>query len=315
MTETLQEYVDSGGATLRVDREAGVLRGVKLIGLHSQNGRRYRDAALANAKRLYESAKVNVNHSRAGAAAPRDYQDRLGVIRHVEHRQGEGLFGELHFNPKHALAEQLVWDAQHNPANVGLSHNVLALTSRDGADVVVEEITRVQSVDLVADPATTRGLFEQSAAKAAGDPPQRWQDVTIEALRAHRPDLYQALIESAEASVERELCDLQAAQHRREQENRIAQAWAECAPAGLLDTGNVRKALGEALFETLLTVEDDRRLRRLLQERAEIAQRSIGGAADVAHQPRSVEQNGDARRADLIEGAADFARAMRTPWS
>ena len=46
------------------------------------------------------------------------------------------------------------------PENVGFSHNVEAKTSRRADRVVVEAITRVQSVDLVADPATTRGLFE-----------------------------------------------------------------------------------------------------------------------------------------------------------
>lgn len=167
MTEHLQEYVDSRGVAVRVDRAAGVLRGVKLIGLESLNGRRYRPAALAGAVSLYEGAKVNVNHPKDGPLAPRDYRDRLGVIRQVEFRTGEGLFGNLHYNPKHALAEQLAWDAENNPRNVGFSHNVLARLARDGEQTVVESITHVQSVDLVADPAATQGLFEQEAAESA----------------------------------------------------------------------------------------------------------------------------------------------------
>ncbi len=155
--ELLQEYSDSRDVAVRVDRGEGVLFGVKLIGLSSRNGRRYREAALAGAAVLYEDAKVNVNHPKEGPLAPRDYQDRIGIIRGVEFRAGEGLFGNLHFNPKHALAEQLVWDAEHNPRNVGFSHNVQAKLSRSEAGIVVEEITRVQSVDLVADPAATEG--------------------------------------------------------------------------------------------------------------------------------------------------------------
>lgn len=168
MTEVLQEFVDSRGVTLRVDRAAGVLRGVKLIGLDSLNGRRYRPEALSAAVALYEGAKVNVNHPKEGPLAPRDYRDRLGVIREVEFRAEEGLFGNLHFNPKHAVAEQLAWDAEHNPRNVGFSHNVLARLTRDGAQSLVEAITHVQSVDLVADPASTRGLFEEQEG-APGD--------------------------------------------------------------------------------------------------------------------------------------------------
>ena len=61
----------------------------------------------------------------------------------------------------------MLWDAEHAPENVGFSHNVEARTARRGEEVVVEAITRVQSVDLVADPATTRGLFEAAAGGAA----------------------------------------------------------------------------------------------------------------------------------------------------
>ena len=169
MTEVLQEFVDSRGVALRVDRAAGVLRGVKLIGLESLNGRRYRPEALSAAVALYEGAKVNVNHPKEGPLAPRDYRDRLGVIREVEFRAEEGLFGTLHFNPKHAVAEQLAWDAEHNPRNVGFSHNVLARLTRDGAQSLVEAITHVQSVDLVADPASTRGVFEELEDSALDD--------------------------------------------------------------------------------------------------------------------------------------------------
>ncbi len=162
MTETLQELFDSRGVRMGVDRHSGVIRGVKILGLESRNGRTYLPEALAAAAPLYEGAKVNVNHPKGGPAGPRDYQDRIGVIRSVK-AGGDGLFADFHFNPKHALAEQLVWDAEHAPENVGFSHNVEARTTRRGDRVVVEAITRVQSVDLVADPATTRGLFEAEA--------------------------------------------------------------------------------------------------------------------------------------------------------
>ena len=105
MTETLLEFCDSRGVPVRVDRAAGVIRGVKILGLHSRNGREYLPEALSRAAALYEGAKVNVNHPKGGPIAPRDYQDRIGVVRGVEARPGEGLFGDLHFNPKHALAE------------------------------------------------------------------------------------------------------------------------------------------------------------------------------------------------------------------
>ena len=156
----VRKFCDSRGVQMRVDRQAGVIRGVKVLGLESRNGRSYLPEALAQAAPLYEDAKVNVNHPRGNPGGPRDYQDRIGTVRNVGLRAGEGLFADFHFNPKHALAEQLIWDAEHAPENVGFSHNVEARCARRGDRVVVEAITRVQSVDLVADPATTRGLFE-----------------------------------------------------------------------------------------------------------------------------------------------------------
>jgi hypothetical protein len=150
MDQCLQEYVNSRGVDMRVDVSASVIRGVKLLGLASRNGRRYLPQALAQAAGLYEGAKVNVNHPKGNPLAARDYQDRLGAIRNVTVREGQGLFGDLHFNPKHALAEQLLWDATNAPENVGFSHNVEARTSQAGGRTMVEAILKVQSVELVA---------------------------------------------------------------------------------------------------------------------------------------------------------------------
>ncbi|HEY2838457.1 MAG TPA: hypothetical protein VGJ26_04885, partial [Pirellulales bacterium] len=87
MAESLQEFITSRGVSLRVDRAAGVIRGVKILGLESQNGRSYLPEALAAAAPLYEGAKVNVNHPKSFPAAPRDYQDRLGAIHNVALRE------------------------------------------------------------------------------------------------------------------------------------------------------------------------------------------------------------------------------------
>ena len=110
MKEVIQEVCDSRDVSVRVDRKEGVLRGVKILGLRSRNGRQYMEEALRGAIELYNGAKVNVNHAKGSPLAPRDYQDRIGVLRNVSLQEESGLFGDLYFNPKHALAEQLIWD-------------------------------------------------------------------------------------------------------------------------------------------------------------------------------------------------------------
>lgn len=160
-TETIQEYVSTRNPRSKIDRSAGVIHDVKILGFESRNNRVYPVETLRRAIPLYENARVNLNHPEGNPAESRKYQDRFGLIKNVRLSPEEGLFGDFYFNPKHAIAEQLLWDAENSPENVGFSHNVQAvLSDRDGKRVV-EEIHLVRSVDLVADPATTTGLFEE----------------------------------------------------------------------------------------------------------------------------------------------------------
>jgi len=167
--ETLQEYASSAGLTISVNRELGVISGVKILGLESKNKRSYLPECAARAMPLYENAAVFVDHQRKGES--RSYRDRAGYLSGISAKP-DGLYADLHLNPRHPIAEQLFWDAENAPANVGFSHNVEATTSRsrDGK-TIVEAINAVHSVDLVAVPATTRGLFESE--ELPEDPDQR----------------------------------------------------------------------------------------------------------------------------------------------
>lgn len=296
MAERLQEYVSSRGAALAVDREAGWIRGVKVLGLHSRNGRAYREAALSAGAGLYEGAKVNVNHARGATASARDYQDRIGALRGVRFVAGEGLFGDLQINPKHALAEQLFWDASHAPENVGLSHNVEARTSRDGATLVVEEILKVQSVDLVADPAATRGLFES-----------RFSAEAEEHARLH-----------AEVEQLREQCS--ELRRCRDQGAREALVRRCLAARGLPDPENgspsARTLVGESFLREAREAPSDEAVRRLIAERAELVQASADWLARTRREPpRAREQRwrddgGPLSGSGRID-AAEFARSLR----
>jgi hypothetical protein len=311
MTETLQEFFDSRGVAVRVDRQAGVIRGVKILGLHSRNGRSYLPEALAGAAGLYEEAKVNVNHPKGNPGGPRDYQDRIGVIRNVAVRCGEGLFADFHFNPKHALAEQLVWDAEHAPENVGFSHNVQAQTRRQGDRLVVEAITKVQGVDLVADPATTRGLFESSGGDAAGNgsdaaaegnsplvaAPDSGQSparesgqspscslvqpsLTIDELKRDYPELVEAVcreqadeLSRLRAEVER-LQVLEAVHEKQLLARRLLREFNLPDPDA--PDPQARSIVSDRFLESLLAAESAQAMRELVRERADLVC-SLGG--------------------------------------
>jgi len=173
MQHSLCEYVNSRGVQVQADQHLGILRGVKLLGLESRNGNRYLPTALRNAAARYEGIKVHVNHAPPGREQqPRDYQDRLGVLRGITLRE-DGLYADLHFNLQHAVAPQLLWDAQHAPENVGFSHQAVGRGRRAQGQFLVEEIVSVQCVDLVTEPATTRGLFEaaEPRSESLAEPP------------------------------------------------------------------------------------------------------------------------------------------------
>ncbi len=293
MTEAICEFIDSRGATLRVDPAAGVIRGIKILGLRSRNGREYLPAALDAAAALYEGAKVNVNHPKGHLAGPRDYQDRIGVIRHVAVRVGEGLFGDLFFNPKHALAEQLAWDAQHAPENVGLSHNVEARTARRGETLVVEAITKVQSVDLVADPATTRGLFETQQPKAtpsnandsdSSNASSAADGAVLETDSSAVPDLWHALCQEQASEIEqlrRQVAELKAAQAGLQQQVLARRLLAEFQlPPPDTNDPAARAMVGPGFLQSLLDAPGEAAMRQLVEERAALL-------AHVRHWDRS----------------------------
>ena len=156
-TELLVEFVQTG-SKLRIDRENGVIHGAKILGLTSKNRRKYLAAAVQEAAPLYQNVRVNIDHKEG----QRSYADRIGTLRTVR-SDGAGLRADLHLNLGHPMSQAVLWDAEHGTEGVGMSHNIDAKTSRgrDGT-VIVESITKVHSVDLVCDPATTRDLAEST---------------------------------------------------------------------------------------------------------------------------------------------------------
>jgi hypothetical protein len=158
MLVPLLEFVVSPCA--RVDREAGVIRDVKVLGYMSANGRRYSPEAVRQAIGLYEGIRVNVDHPPAARPeAERPLSARFGMLKNVAARD-DGLYGDLHYLRSHPLAEMTAEAAERMPETLGLSHNAEGRVSQVAGQTVVDEIVRVRSVDLVADPATTRSLFE-----------------------------------------------------------------------------------------------------------------------------------------------------------
>lgn len=289
--EPLTEFVDNRGKKLTIDREKNTIAGVKILGLESLNGRSYSPAAVKAAISLYEGAKVNVNHPEKGPKQPRRYEDRLGNTRSVHYVEGQGLFGTLHYNPKHPVAEQLLHDAEHAPENVGFSHNADAVYSRKGGKNVVEAITTVRSVDLVADPATCRSLYEHTELEDEG---MDLSKMTLEEILSARPDLKAAVLEESKQADEIEAKDQQIKElteavdrykAKEEAEKRRTEITEELT-AAKLDPAD-EKQVSKVFMEQLVSIKDTNARKALIEDRAAIFK---GTPAKPGSKPQSKDQ-------------------------
>jgi len=157
---------------VRYDPQTSTAHRLKVLGLTSENKRRYDPLAVREAAGFYEGLKVNIDHPKID-----DQPDSFGNKKQVESRslserfgrlhnvtlEHDGVFADLRFNPEHSQAKSFIWWLENDPNAIGLSHNALGegVQEADGT-FVVKRIPKVFSVDVVADPATTKGLLEGS---------------------------------------------------------------------------------------------------------------------------------------------------------
>ena len=157
------QMLDLGESSIADVGGIPMLKDCKILGDTSQNDRYYTMEAMNGALPLYEDVNVNINHP-SDPHKSREYQDRFGWLANVHMKEAaDGKrypYGDLCFNPEHPWAKTTLWWAKHRPKSLGLSHNAVGQGRDDNGKFIVEKIVKVRSVDLVADPATTKSLFE-----------------------------------------------------------------------------------------------------------------------------------------------------------
>lgn len=138
----------------------GVLRGAKLLGNKSLNGRFYSDSVIAAGILGYEGVKVYLNHPRGrDGAAERDFNDWIGVVESPQARKG-GAWGDIRFRTEHPRYREICEAVDKFANKCGFSHVADIDSDVKGGTEYVSRIGEVFSVDLVTDPATTNGISE-----------------------------------------------------------------------------------------------------------------------------------------------------------
>lgn len=154
----ITERVASPFAGCTVDREAGVIRGVLVCGTVSANGRDYPAEVLKRDHKAYEGRPVNCDHASESTVGR-----RFGWLSNVRPGDDGRPRADLNVLKAHPMFGPVMEAAERNPALFGLSHVAMCETRRVAGRERVEAIKSVESVDLVADPATTHGFFESQS--------------------------------------------------------------------------------------------------------------------------------------------------------
>jgi hypothetical protein len=299
------------GQPRKVDRERGLIEDVKLLGLKSSNGNDYSPEAVKKASGMYEGVAVYLNHQpQKERGEPRRIADRFGKIEKVRFVEGDGIRGNLRFNPFHPLAGQISWSAEHMPDAAGMSHVAKGRGSRTGAGrFLVEELVSVASVDLVADGATVKSLFESAvpvdtSVGTKGKSTMELKDLTLVQLREQRGDLVEAILaDTKEKSRIRELEESNKALQAKVDAFEVAAKLAvtRAAREKLLAEAKLPDAVVTDTFKKLLIeAADETAAKELIEDR-----RKIAAATSKPSKPVSREQH-------LTEGAADTAAPAAT---
>lgn len=146
----------------RIDKDRGIAFGVKILGTRSKNGNDYTSSAIESVVKTYEGIGVFANHPEK-KNQPRNVEDRLGRFKNIR-RGSDGAYGDFHYLKSHPLASRVEEAIERSSEGMddlfGFSHNAQGRGKKENGRFVVEEVVNPRSVDLVSEPATTRGLFE-----------------------------------------------------------------------------------------------------------------------------------------------------------
>ena len=170
-----ESYSPSGeDSKPEVDWDAGIIRGVKVLGRTSPNqhgikeataGTEYTSEAMESALPLYEGRVVNIDHPpRKEPGKDRSSYDRFGKLANARVEAG-GIFADLHFLKTHPMAKRICEAARKMPELFGLSHNAMGKGEVRNSKYMIVAIPEVRSVDIVADAGSTSSLFESKESR------------------------------------------------------------------------------------------------------------------------------------------------------
>ncbi len=186
----IQEFIGVGNE-LKVDKESGVIRGVRILNRQSRNNRSYTDRALTDIAELLDGKHAFADH---GEKNDRSIREVLGIWVNARADQSGGkVVADLKVRPGE---EWLLETAEKLPEAIRMSIDARGLVTRRDGRELVNRIAELNSVDAVTEGGTTRGIFESEEGGKG--------DMDINGL-ADLKDQHAGLLEEFRQEVEDEL--------------------------------------------------------------------------------------------------------------
>lgn len=211
----LQEFTRPPANSSKIDKVNKKVFDVALLQPQSNNGRLYSEAALNDATRLLEGAKVFVNHGMFGNRV----QDFAGRVTNV-YREGSVIRAKEFtiLNESHSFILDII---EKDSTAFGFSIVAEGEMDRNNSRIV-KKISKVYSVDVVTDPATNKGIFEETKTMELAD-------ITITMLKEQRKDLVDILTSDITAPLNKKIVELE------EANKKISSDLAKVALSGAID--------------------------------------------------------------------------------
>lgn len=306
----LREQVDHGD--FLVDRDAGVIRNVKLCQMQSKNNREYSHRAMRDLEHLYPRLPIRIDHDEKG------YLKTVGSIEDVKLNLIEWhIRGDISLNKGHPNYDQIMEDAEKRPHLLKLSHEIPARgyeATRKGETLVVDRVHKVDCFAIVTNGGVNTSLFE-----SAEDDDMDLSQLSFAELKEKAPKLFEELEKTIRDEVARDTETQEerikliqerdtAMQKLQEAETRLAKVEAdrlkeEREQAIKNKAAEMKVVCSDELLDLLLPIEEDEKITRILSQCPKITEELSGSNGE--HE-KPTQRSGLGKKPKGYESPADW---------
>jgi hypothetical protein len=211
LKEARIEQITEGG------RVRYVLRNVSMLSEQSKNGRTYSGQVQEEAVPIFEGIKAYADHpTKANENEPRRIKETIGRYKNVRFVGAVKMtYGDLFLARTKLVNDYIIPIAESDPSLIGSSINAFGRMDSKGN---VEKITRAQSVDLVTEPATTKGLYESVTIRESKTTEKGEEAMTLEEVLKD-----EALMDKLRSHIHEELDLVASYEEKDEQIKKLAE--------------------------------------------------------------------------------------------